>query len=187
MVMELIDFIKSYVQVAPEVGLEKAITREELPKNYLLHKEGTVCRKLFFIQNGLARIFYFKDGKDITTSFVNQNTFTTAVDSFFEQKPSRYNIELLEASTVSSIKYDDLMALFKESHAIERFGRMITTEFLKSFAERLTAIQFQTAAERYQALQARYPDLLTRVALGHIASYLGITQETLSRLRGRKA
>ena len=78
------------------------------------------------------------------------------------------------------------MTLFKESHAIERFGRMITTEFLKAYAERLTAIQFQTAAERYMALQARHPNILSRVSLGHIASYLGITQETLSRLRAKK-
>ena len=184
--MELIDFIKSHVQVSSEIALEKVITKEDFPKGYLLHREGNVCRKLFFIQTGLARIFYYKDGKDITTSFVAENTFTTAVDSFFEQKPSRYNIELLEAGTVSWIGYDDLMQLFKESHAIERFGRMITTEFLKAYAERLTAIQFQTATERYQALQARHPNILSRVALGHIASYLGITQETLSRLRGKK-
>ena len=185
--MELIDFIKSHVQAPAEVGLEKAIAKEDFAKGHLLHKEGNVCRKLFFIQTGLARIFYYKDGKDITTSFVTENTFTTAVDSFFEQKPSRYNIELLEPSTVSSIGYDDLMRLFKESHAIERFGRMITTEFLKAYAERLTAIQFQTAAERYTALQTRHPSILSRVALGHIASYLGITQETLSRLRAKKS
>ena len=184
--MELIDFIKSHVQVPTEIGLEKAITKADFPKGYLLHKEGNVCRKLFFIQTGLARIFYYKEGKDITTSFVAENTFTTAVDSFFEQKPSRYNIELLEPGTVSWIGYEDLMRLFKECHAIERFGRMITTEFLKAYAERLTAIQFQTATERYQALQARHPNILSRVALGHIASYLGITQETLSRLRGKK-
>ena len=184
--MELIDFIKSHVQVSSEIALEKVITKEDFPNGYLLHREGNVCRKLFFIQTGLARIFYYKDGKDITTSFVAENTFTTAVDSFFEQKPSRYNIELLEAGTVSWIGYDDLMQLFKESHAIERFGRMITTEFLKAYAERLTAIQFQTATERYQTLQARHPNILSRVALGHIASYLGITQETLSRLRGKK-
>jgi len=185
--MELIDFIKSHVQVPAEVGLEKAIAKEGFAKGHLLHKEGNVCRKLFFIQTGLARIFYYKDGKDITTSFVTENTFTTAVDSFFEQKPSKYNIELLEPSTVSNIGYDDLMRLFKESHAIERFGRMITTEFLKAYAERLTAIQFQTAAERYAAMQARHPNILSRVALGHIASYLGITQETLSRLRAKKS
>jgi len=149
----------------------------------MLHHEGSVCRNLFFIETGLARIFYYKDGKDITFSFVPENTFTTSADSFFEQKASRYNIETLEPCVVSAIKYEDLMSLFDQSHEIERFGRKIITEFLKSFSDRLISVQFETAAERYQTLQARYPNILSRVALGHIASYLGITQETLSRLR----
>ncbi len=185
--MELIEYIQSYVQISPEteIKLRDAIVTEEFPKNYLLHREGAVCRKLFFIQKGIARIFYFKDGKDITFSFAPEGTFTTLVDSFFEQKPSRYSIELLEPGIISSIQHDALMELFKQSHQIERFGRMITTEFLKSFSDRLTSIQFQTAAERYQALQLRHPTILSRIALGHIASYLGMTQETLSRLRAK--
>lgn len=184
--MELINYIQSHIHISPDVKLAEAITTETFPKNYLLHRENTVCRKLFFVETGLARIFYYKNGKDITYSFVPENTFTTLVDSFFEQKPSRYNIELLEPSTVSSIKYENLMNLFQQSHEIERFGRTITTGFLKSLSDRLISIQFQTATERYQTLQIRYPNILSRVALGHIASYLGITQETLSRLRAKK-
>jgi CRP-like cAMP-binding protein len=184
--MELIDYIQSYIKVPPSIDLAAVITKVTLPKNYILHQEDIICRKLYFVQEGLARIFYHKKGKDITYSFVPENTFTTLVDSFFEQKPSRYNIELLEPSVVSYIKYDDLTSLFKQSHEIEHFGRIITTEFLKSHSERLSAIQFQTAAERYETLQVRHPSVLLRANLGHIASYLGITQETLSRLRGRK-
>jgi CRP-like cAMP-binding protein len=184
--MQLINYIQSRVNVPADVELAKAITTEDFPKNYLLHREDTVCRKLFFIEKGMARIFYHKDGKDITFTFAPENTFTTLVDSFFEQKPSRYNLELLEAGTVSVINYDDLMNLFKKTHEIEAFGRIITTEFLKSFSDRLNSILFQTAAERYETLQTRYPAILTRVSLGHVASYLGITQETLSRLRAKK-
>lgn len=184
--MQLIDYIQSQVKVPPSIHLADAISTEMYPKNHLLHRENTVCRKLYFVEEGLLRIFYHSEGKDITYAFVTENTFTTLVDSFFEQKPSRYNIEVLEPSVISAISYVDLMNLFSDSHEIERFGRIITTEFLKAHSDRLASIQFQSANERYQTLQIRHPTVLNRVALGHIASYLGITQETLSRLRARK-
>jgi CRP-like cAMP-binding protein len=184
--LKLSDYIQSHVDVPDSLDLSEYIETYQYPKNHQLQKAGEVCRKLYFIEEGLVRVFYYKNNKDITYSFISEDTFTTLVDSFFEQKPSRYNMETLEASTVSYIKYDDLMELFNHHHSIEHFGRMITTGFLKFYSDRLTSVQFYSAEERYQALQIRHPNIISRVALGHIASYLGITQETLSRLRAKK-
>ena len=184
--MELLNYLQSRIQVPQNIDLVKVIKTEEFAKNHLLHRENTICQKMFFLEKGLARIFYYKAGKEITFSFVSENSFTTLADSFFTQIPTRYNIELLEPCIVSSVTYEDLMNLYKQSHVMESFGRIITTEFLISYSERLNSLQFQTAEERYHIMQVRYSTILSRISIGDIASYLGMTRETLRRLRAKK-
>jgi CRP-like cAMP-binding protein len=130
--------------------------------------------------------YYNEDGKDITDSFGLENSFITAFDSFFQRRPSRYFIELLEDSTVYLMTYSDLERSFEKFPEIERVGRLILIEILEQTLEKNAALQFHNAQERYEFITEKYPDLLQRASLGHIASYLGITQETLSRIRGKK-
>jgi CRP-like cAMP-binding protein len=187
--MNFVEYINSFVPLSPNVAdelLEKSI-RQNLPKHYLLHKEGEICQKIFFIEKGLVRWYYYnEDGRDITDSFGLENSFVTAFDSFFQRQPSRYFIELLEDSIVYSMTYADLEESFEKFPEIERVGRLILIQILEQTLEKNAALQFNNARGRYHFITDKYPDLLQRVPLGQIASYLGITQETLSRIRAKK-
>jgi CRP/FNR family transcriptional regulator, anaerobic regulatory protein len=135
----------------------------------------------------LVRWFYYnEEGKDITDSFGGENSFITAFDSFFQRKPSRYGIELLEDSTIYSMTYNDLEDSFAKFRELEKVSRLILIQILEQSLDKNSALQFHNAQERYEFIIEKHPDLLQRVSLGHIASYLGITQETLSRIRAKK-
>jgi CRP-like cAMP-binding protein len=189
MTMNIAEYATSIVKLSPTLEQEigRLLKKEELPKKRLLHDEGQICQRIYFVEKGLVRAFYYKDdGKDITDWFAPENSFITAVDSFFQQKPSRYFLELLEDSVLYSLTYTELESLYNTDPQLERLGRLILLEVFEKSVNRTIALQFQTAQERYQSFAQTYPTLLQRAPLGHIASFLGITQETLSRVRARK-
>ncbi|WP_196888481.1 Crp/Fnr family transcriptional regulator [Aureivirga sp. CE67] len=164
-------------------AFQAIMKKETFSKRQLLHEEGTVCDYLFLIQTGIARSFYYKDGKEITAHFAVENTSITAIDSFVQRKKSRYNIEVLEDSEVISISHQDLYTLLEEKPQYEKYVRMFLEQIYVDLAERIEDLLFHTAKERYDKIIENTPDLLQRVQLKHIASFIGITQETLSRIR----
>jgi CRP/FNR family transcriptional regulator, anaerobic regulatory protein len=187
--MNFVEYINSFVPLPEMVADEllKKSRKERLPKHYLLSEAGEICQKLYFVEKGLVRWYYYnEEGKDITDSFGGENSFITAFDSFFQRKPSRYFIELLEDSIVYSMTYDDLEDSFEKYREIEKVSRLIIIQILEQSLDKNSALQFHNARERYEFITQKHPDLLQRVSLGHIASYLGITQETLSRIRAKK-
>ena len=187
--MKLKDFILSIVSLPDNALAEmlSAFTPINLPKGTQILQQGKTCKKLFYIEKGLARSYYYNEkGKDVTVWFFSDNNIMVSVESFFQQTPSLYHMELLEDSTLYFSDYQKLQELFDKYHSIERFGRLLATQLLTDVVEKLNAIQFQTAKERYNFLIEKYPDIAYRAPLGHIASYLGITQETLSRIRAGK-
>ena len=153
------------------------------PKNYLLHEKGTVCEHIYLIQKGLARTFFYKDGKDITVHLASEGEVITAVDSIISLKKSRYNVELLEDSEVYSISYEALQSLLSQHPEYEKYVRLVLERMYTEGADRIEEFLFFSAKERYDNLVKTRPQLIQRVNLGHIASYLGMTQETLSRIR----
>ncbi len=156
-----------------------------VPKDHFLVRENSVAHHLFYIKKGIARIYYFKNGKEITEWIALDNQFFFSIISFFEQKPSNLIIHTLEASEVLGIHYDKLMALCDQYHDIERWFRKAITGSLILSQYRMDSIQFETAQQRYEKLLANYPTIVQRVPLSYIASFLGITQETLSRIRSQ--
>lgn len=159
---------------------------EKFKKNEVAEVEGTICKKLYFIEKGVARLFYQRDGKDITGWFSTDGDFITSNDSFFQRKPSHLNLEFLEDALVQTIHIDELEDLFKKYPEMERFGRLLTYQLLTTLSERMYSMLFQPAEKRYQLLMVHYPEVLMRAPLGDIASFLGISQETLSRIRAQK-
>lgn len=158
--------------------------KEHIPKNHELIREGQVCHKLYFVERGIGRSYYLKDdGKDVTQWFFGEGNFMTSADSFFQQSPSFYYLEILEDSILYSISKEKMDILLAKYHKMEKLARLLSIETLTQVVHKLNAIQFQTAKERYNYMLAEFPDIAQRVSLGHIASYLGITQETLSRIR----
>lgn len=148
--------------------------------------EGQLSKKAYLIAQGCARAFYIKDGKDISDWFTFENQFMAPIVSFFSEKPSPHYVEFVEDSTVLEFSKDTMDMLAKKHHDFERFISRVVTETMLGLCERLYTIQFNRADERYNHLLSIYPNITNRIPLTHIASYLGITLETLSRIRNPK-
>jgi CRP-like cAMP-binding protein len=175
--------LKEYPELSSD--FQNILVPLSYPKNHLLHVENKVCRHSYIIEKGAARIYHFKEGKDITSHFAFEGEAITAIDSLLQRKRSKYNIELLEDSTLYSVSYEAMENLYQKSIIHERYGRLFLQQVYVELVERMEDIQFHTAQERYDNLLIKQPHILQRVALKHIASYLGITQETLSRVRAK--
>jgi len=167
-------------------GLEEHSRLLSPQKNTILVNEGTYSDQLYFIVEGGVKAYYLKDGKTITDWFAFENDFICAINSFFTNVPSPHYIETLEDSAILAIKRDDVDRLCEQHHDFERLGRLGVTRTMLRLQRRVVALQFETAQNRYQNLLEVYPDIELRVPLGDIASHLGITQETLSRIRSRR-
>lgn len=184
---QLLSHIKNYATLSPEAeyALHDCFQQVVLSKNEYLVNEGKTCRHLYFLQQGALRGYYILDGKEITHWFGFENDFVTSFHSFITNQPAVENIQLLEGSILWSISKDKLQGLFNQYHEIERLVRIAYEKYYIRLEERYVNAQFKTATERYENLLVQSPHILERVPLGHIASYLGISQETLSRIRSR--
>lgn len=184
---EFFAIVSKFTRLSDEArhDLSAHLKREEFPKGHILVKEDTICNYLYFIESGLTRTYYFKDGKDVTDWISAENDFACSVISFITRKPDRRIIELLEPSVLHVLSYNDTEKLCTAHHSIETFFRHLVGFGLVQLQQRFDNLHFKTALERYQILMETNPSFILRVPLGMIASYLGITQETLSRIRGQ--
>jgi CRP-like cAMP-binding protein len=186
-VEQLLNHIKNYSPLSDEAqhALHNCFEQVVFSKNEYLLEEGKICRHLYFLEQGALRGFYNLDGKEITHWFGFENDFVTSFHSFITQESAVENIQLLEGSILWAISKETLAGLFNRYHEIERLVRIVQEKYYIRLEERFVNAQFKTATERYENLLLQTPHILERVSLGHIASYLGISQETLSRIRSR--
>lgn len=152
-------------------------------KNQNLQEIGQRCKTIYFVKEGLARIFYLKDSNEVTEYFAFENDLIIRAESLFTGKPSLKAIQALEDTVFIGIPADRLFALFDVFPETERLFRKIIEQAYVATVNRMEAIQFHPAEERYAQLLEEKPTLITRIPLKHIASYLGITQVSLSRIR----
>lgn len=155
-------------------------------KETTLVKEGQYADKTFYIVEGCARAYYLKDGKDISDWFAFENDFISSIQSFFLNIPSPHYIELIEDATLLEISREDGYKLSDKYHDFERLTKNIVIKTMLQQQERIASMQFHSAQQKYENLLAIHPNITQRIALTHIASYLGITLETLSRIRNPK-
>jgi CRP-like cAMP-binding protein len=156
------------------------------PKDHLLLRENSVSDYIYFIEKGVVRIFYHKNEKDVTEWIAMDNQFFLSITSFFLRSPSHLIIQTLEPSEVYGIHHNDLMALADKHHEIEKLLRKMVTLSLILSQQRMDSIQFETAQQRYEKLLTTSPGIIKRVPLTYIASFLGVTLETLSRIRSHR-
>lgn len=154
-----------------------------LKKKAELQAAGKTCKTIYFLKSGLARIYYLKDGIDITDSFKLENNMIVRVESLFHNQPSKKAIEVLEDSEIIAIDAQKLFDLYDDSHEIERLFRKIFEHSHVETINRIESLQFHSAEERYKNLITVHPEIIQRVPLKYIASFLGITQVSLSRIR----
>lgn len=168
---------------AAKAAIEAVCTTHFVQKNADLQPIGHTCRTIYFINQGLARIYYFKGDTDITESFAFESQILARVESLFTGKPSRKGIQMLETSEVIAINATQLFRLYDAFPEIERLFRKIFEAAYVETVNRIESLQFHTAEERYRDLLEASPNILRRIPLKYIASYLGITPVSLSRIR----
>lgn len=169
-----------------QADLMAVVRRQQYAKHTYLLQPGSTCRYLYFIESGCLRGFCLREGVSCSTWFAEENSVVTSAYSFLTQRPGYEGIEVLESSILSVIHYDDLHRLYQQHPSFNLLGRLLTEQYYIELEERTQSLQLLTATERYEQLLKQQPTLVQRVNLGHIATYLGISQETLSRIRAKK-
>ena len=147
-------------------------------------QEGKIARHACFVLEGLAKSYYLKDGEEVVTKFMDEKTIITSIFSFYSRKPGNEYIIALEDTTLACIHYDKLQVLYKKHLEFNYIIRVVTEQYLVASEMQLYNLRKQTAEARYFSFVNDYPYLLQRLTQKDIASYLGITTETLSRVRG---
>lgn len=164
-------------------GLARLVT---FPKGHVLLKAHKVERSLYFIQKGIVRAFAPNEGSDITFWFGKEGDPILSMRSYVYQEPGYENIELLEDCALYRWDTQALQRLFENNVDIANWGRRLAERELIKTEERLIGRTGRSAQQRYQELLRESPELLQRISLGHIASYLGITPVSLSRIRSQR-
>ena len=163
----------------------KYFEKKSIEKKTCLLKAGTTAKEVYFILSGCLRLFYEKEGEDISAYFFTEKMFAGAYDSFISQKPSRHSIETLEDCQVLAISYKAFQELFIEFPKMNEFVRKVLEERFISLHELYTSQILDSPEERYLNLQRERPELLNRIPQHQIATFLGITPVSLSRIRNR--
>lgn len=176
----------SILSTESEAHFFKAWNAWHVPKEHFLVRENEVCDYIFFIEKGAARIFYHKNGKEITEWIAMDEQFFLSITSFFQRTSSHLIIQTIEPSTVYGIHYNELTRLAAAYHEVETLFRKMMTFSLILSQQRMDSIQFETAHQRYEKLLQNNPGIVQRVPLTYIASFLGVTLETLSRIRSAR-
>lgn len=186
--MSLITHLSSIISISKTLETEiNAISKPlHIAKGKTLINIDERCHSLYFITKGLVRGYYFDEGKEITNWFAQEEEFATCFYAFIACKPSFEIIQTLEECELTELNYTALQNLYLKFPETERIGRLITENYYIKLEERILNLQFKTAKERYAKLLSSKPSLLQRASLGQIATYLGITQETLSRIRAEQ-
>jgi CRP-like cAMP-binding protein len=163
--------------------LKKYITEVSYPKNFCLMEAHKIVPHIYFIKRGIVRAYATTEDKDITFWFGKEGETIVSMKSYVEDKPGYENIELLEDCELYKLETENLRKLFNEDIHIANWGRKFAERELVKTEELIISRQFKPALERYKDLIRDKVDLIKRVQLGHIASYLGISQVSLSRIR----
>jgi CRP/FNR family transcriptional regulator, anaerobic regulatory protein len=163
-------------------ALRECLKVKYVRKGQVLLDEGDISDSVIFVNKGLLRIYHTDNDKTFTAKFFVENQFASAYQSFLTKTPSEYALDALEDSEILILKYQDLQDLYKKHPVYERLGRLVAEELFIYVCQRNKSMR-QTPEEKYLEFLYTSPNLLQRVPQYIIASFLGITPETLSRLR----
>ena len=166
--------------------LEDMLKEKRLARTDYLVKPGQICGNIYYIEKGLLRTYYNKGGKEISSGFMKEGEFCMARESFFSQQYTQEGIEALEDTLVYYISYQDLQQIYQKFIEFNYIGRTLQERCHLSAIQRWQTFWMQSAENRYNWLIANFPDLVQRVPGKYLASYLGMTPQMLSIIRGRK-
>ncbi|WP_438423586.1 Crp/Fnr family transcriptional regulator [Aquimarina macrocephali] len=184
---KLIDFISNWVDLS-EIDIERLQSKlsiEIYDKGDSIIRQGQVCKSLKFVISGIYRVYQLKNGKEITSYFnyESRNPLVASFVSLLKEKQSNEIIECIVPGKLVSISYTDWTSLYSISQSFNTFGRLMAEFNYVLAIERIESLQYQSASERYDIFIKLYPNLLNLIPHHYIASYLGVTPESLSRIR----
>lgn len=182
--MEIFVYFNAIQNLGPEAlhALQQIIIEKTYQKNEIIQDIGSRCRTVYIVKNGCARIFYYKDGNDITEHFAFENELIVRAESLFTGKPTSKGIQAIDKTTIISIDSESLFKLYDQHHDIERLFRLLFEKEYVNTVKRIESLQFKSAKERYIEL-LETTDYVQKIPLKYISTYLGITQVSLSRIR----
>jgi CRP-like cAMP-binding protein len=177
-------FIENYTSLPTDEWKQifDCFEKRVIEKDEIILKEGKVCQHLYFVESGLLHFYINKDGNNITKFFTEAPYFFTSQSSFNSQKPANENIHAIEKSVVWQISYNQVNELYNLKSWTD-FARKIIQEVQFFTEEILEELQTETAEFRYEKMLKNEPELLKRIPLKILATYLGIAPQSLSRIR----
>ncbi len=181
-VLSLVDFSEEEWEIFQGCLVVKKIAK----KDFYIEK-GDICKDVSFINKGAFRAYYVVDGKEITSYFSFENDYVTDYESFLLKKSSLQYIQAIEDTEVLVLPYDQMQKLYDTGSKAERYGRLVAESLFVMVYQQRNEFVLYNPEERYVHLLSQRPDLFQRVPQVYIASLLGITPETLSRIRKRMA
>ena len=168
------------------IKFQNSFVEREIASKTILLNEGEIASHLYFIKKGCLRLWFNKDGKDITFQFFFEGQAVASIDSFISNQPSLYTLESIEPSIILSISKDNFKQLGQVYPEFkDRFQDIIFQRF-RNYAQLFLSRIKDTPRERYEDLIKNHPEIIKRVPQHYIASYLGITPISLSRIKNRK-
>jgi CRP-like cAMP-binding protein len=191
-VEELLLFLNSVAEaegwpLSPEclAHLRKIIKTGSLKEEEVLLSPGQVCQNLYFIRKGLLKCYYIVHEREVSDWFFGELQAVVSIDSFYDQVPSEDYIVAAEPTDFFYISYEELAYLYRTFVEFNVVGRVLTNKYLRIWHRQARNIRMLTAEERYLFLLQTQPELVNRVPVRDLASYLDMSRETLSRMRGR--
>lgn len=158
----------------------------QFKKGELILAEGHVENYVYYIVDGIIRNYCVKDGSDVSLDFFFTGEFTNAFMSFLTRQKSIVNVEAMTDTKVLRIHFNDLQQLYEGSLAFNKIGRIISEQLYIKRTMREVSLITMSASERYNDLMARHPDLIQQIQQKYLSTFLGISPETLSRLRSKR-
>jgi CRP-like cAMP-binding protein len=168
-----------------QVALARSVRVRHLDKGEVWIKEGSLASHLAFVSEGSLRVYYTRTGGEVTDGFYFENSFAGDLPGAITRRASLVNIAAMESTELFTLAYVALNDLAARHHALERLLRVLTERVFVNFYYRRMATMASPPQERFTQLQRDQPQALHRAAPGHVASFLGITEPSLSRLSGR--
>ncbi|MCV9389169.1 Crp/Fnr family transcriptional regulator [Reichenbachiella ulvae] len=180
------DYLKQYSHSSQEEldYIRPHLSFQELKKGEFYLQRGETQTQMGFVSFGLLRRYYVNEkANEITTGFVKENEFVTDYPAFIRQIPSNQNLQCLEPTLIINLPYSIIQECYDKFKNSERNGRLIAEKVLTILSDRVEGFLFNTAEERYLQFLKDHPDLMNRVSLTHLSSFLGIERQSLSRIR----